>query len=280
MDSVLPVLEDLNDFRLEENHVLCSLDYESMYTNVDVDETIQTIIEFYHLIGTTTAVPCAIFVRCVLFYARDATYFGAVGTILKQVKGLDMGNQLAQVLAEIRTDHVLINTLHDVDASIVSFLYKYVDDIFTSIHRNHVSNICDLLSKASNMNTTVEHENDANEVVFLDCTFKRIANQMVVNKWFIKQCSSMKTLNYHSHHPWHVKRNCAGNLVRTARLRTSPQFLTETQLKVATILRNSSYPRKTIRRLLYADEPFSNARQQSTNDIGAKVFSRFLCTNL
>lgn len=60
------------------------------------------------------------------------------GQIFKQVKGLAMGNRLAQALAEIRTNYALYGTMKDIGADIMSFMYKYVDDIFTSIHREHI----------------------------------------------------------------------------------------------------------------------------------------------
>lgn len=248
--SVLPVVMELKRFQLEQDHVLCSLDYESMYTNIDVDETTRIIIEFYHLIAATTCVPCEVFIRCVRFFINDAAYFGALGRIFKQMKGLAMGNQLAQVMAEIRTDYALINTLRDIDASLISFLYKYVDDIFSSIHKDHVQRICNLISTASGMNITVEPENGMLEVVFLDCTFKRNPDHTISNKWYMKECSSMRTLNYHSHHVWHVKRNCATNLVRSAKLRTSQEFMAQTHDKLYEVLSNSSYPNKFIQKLL------------------------------
>lgn len=45
--------------------MLCSLDYDSMFTNVDVDEAAAVIAEFYHLIADETCVPITTFLKCV-----------------------------------------------------------------------------------------------------------------------------------------------------------------------------------------------------------------------
>lgn len=242
VNSAVKVISDLRSFHIEDGHVLCSLDYESMYTNVDVEATISIITEYYHLIEPTTTVPCVIFIRCLRFFTSDSAYFSAIGRLFSQIKGLAMGNRLAQVLAAIRTDYALVNALRDMDASIMSFLYKYVDDIFSSIRIDHVRRICDSISECTGMNVTVEYENELNEIAFLDCSFKRELDNSVSYKWFTKECSASRTLNFHSHHPWHMKRNCVTNLVRSAILRTSTQQLHLTFTKLETIIKNSSYP--------------------------------------
>lgn len=152
---IIDLKRDLNDFKLEEDHDLCSFDYESMFTNIDVDETTTIILDLYYLIAATTSVPCSTFMRCLRFYTKDAAYFGALGHIFVQCRGLAMGNRLSQAMAEVRTNHALLRSIITVDASIISFIYKYVDDIFSSIHRDYVLLVRDAISTATKMVITV-----------------------------------------------------------------------------------------------------------------------------
>ncbi len=82
-----------------------------MFTNVDVDETFTIINKLYHLISNTTTVPVQVFIESIRFFTDHATFFLFNGRIFKQKKGLAMGNRLAQVLAEIRTNYALRNVM-------------------------------------------------------------------------------------------------------------------------------------------------------------------------
>lgn len=248
--SVLSVKKDLKSFKLEENHVLCSLDYESMFTNVDVDETIAIISDMYYLIEATTSVPLPTFLRCLRFYTKDAAYFVGLGRIFAQCKGLAMGNRLAHAMAEIPTNQALLRCLVAFDASIISFIYKHVDDIFSSIHRDYVTLVCDAISTTAKMTITVTNENEDWEVDYLDCTFRRNLDGTISSKWFKKSCSSLQTLNYHSYHFWSVKDSNARQMVKKALDMTTPDLLLPTESMLIEILRNSSYPSNYIEKLL------------------------------
>lgn len=68
--SAVSVMSELKSFKLEPDHVLCSFDYDSMFTNIDMDETIVVITNLYHLVAVTTSVPCPVFLRCLVFSQR------------------------------------------------------------------------------------------------------------------------------------------------------------------------------------------------------------------
>lgn len=164
---------ELKNFTLEPEHKICSFDYVSMFTNVDVAETIKILLEFYHVISETTSVPADVFIECIKFFIHYATFFMFNGNIFKQIKGLAMGNRLAQVLAEIRTNYALYIALKDVEADTMSFMYKYVDDIFTSIHKDKIDIVVKKFSEYVGMEITVTEEDINSEVEFLDCIFRR-----------------------------------------------------------------------------------------------------------
>lgn len=105
---------------VEPSHELCSYDYVSMFTNVNVDCTIDIVLQLYHLLLPVTDVPTDVFVRCLRFYTTDTAFFTFGGVLYRQVKGLAMGNRIAQVMAEIRTNFALKRALPVYDASDIS----------------------------------------------------------------------------------------------------------------------------------------------------------------
>ncbi|HEY0221517.1 MAG TPA: hypothetical protein VGC17_01715 [Lactovum miscens] len=236
------LVTDLKDFVLEPDHVNCSFGYVSMFTNVDVTVTISVVSEFYSVVAETTSVPLDVFVICLEFFIQHATYFMFNGNIFKQVKGLAMGNRLAQVLAEIRTNYALHNALKDVGADVMSLMYKYVDDIFTSIHKDHIDTVVERVSKDVGMELTVTREDSNSEVEFLDCVFRRNQDSTVSHRWFKKSYSSLSILNFHSYHPVVMKKNVILELIRNAFEVTSPEFMNDTELLLRDILHRSSYP--------------------------------------
>lgn len=242
VNSAYLVKTDLRSFRLEEFHVMCSLDYDSMFTNVDVDKTMGIIAEFYHLIENETSVPCSTFLKCVRFYARDSAYFSAFDVLFVQCKGLAMGNKLSQSLAAIRSDYALLKSLSRYGPSMISFMYKYVDDVFSAMHRDVIQEVSDAIADDVGMKLSIEYENSEAEVNFLDVTFSRNPDATVSTRWFKKDCAALQTMNYHSYHPRYMKLNVTSHMIRSAFMRTSPKYMVETEELIRRILYNSSYP--------------------------------------
>lgn len=241
------IVPELRRFKLEPGHKLCSFDYVSMFTNVAVDETFKIIIEFYDTISTTTSVPADVFIECLSFFTDSSTYFLYQGSLFKQTKGLAMGNRLAQVLAEIRTNHALCESLSECDAESISFLYKYVDDVFSSIREENIVMVKEKVSRSVGMELTITEENDECEIEFLDCIFRRNPDLTISSRWMKKNYSSKSILNFHSNHPIAMKKNVITELIRHAFLVTSPVFFEDTRNLLSDVLRRSSYPEAIIK---------------------------------
>lgn len=250
INNVSQIVPSLKHFRLEDNHELYTMDYVSMFTNISVTETTKIIEENYDAIAVTTSVPCDVFTKCLNFFTTDSAIFGFNGQLYKQTKGLAMGNRLAQILAEIRTNHAMLIAIQNISAEIISLLYKYVDDTFISIHTDHLESIALAISKTVGMNITLTNENVNNEVDFLDCTFKRNPDGSISTRWFKKYSSAMAILNFHSYHPWSMKYNVVYQMVKNAITMTSAEFLSTTIDMLTTILRRSSYPEPFIASIL------------------------------
>lgn len=244
--NVLQIIPDLRRFKLEDNHELCSFDYVSMFTNVDVTSTSDIVSMNYTVVSASTLVPLDVFLDCLNFFICDAAFFGFDGQIYKQIKGLAMGNRLAQILAEIKTNHALQNAVNEFCASSISIMYKFVDDIFSSIHRDRIHDVMNAISREVAMKITVTRENVDHEIEFLDCTFKRNPDNSISSRWFKKECSCLQIINFHSSHPWIMKRNIINQMIKKAITMTSPEFLSITMDLIANVLKRSSYPEPTI----------------------------------
>lgn len=80
-----------------------------MFININLDETYSVIDELYDLLVATSKMPAHIFITCLQLYTKTATFFAYNWSIYKEKKGLAMGNKLAQVIAEIKTNYSLMN---------------------------------------------------------------------------------------------------------------------------------------------------------------------------
>lgn len=187
-------------------------------------------------------VPIDVFLLCLDFFTSGSTYFAFNEEVFKQCKGLAMGNRLAQVLAEIRTNHSLLLIVREFSADTISFIYKYVDDILSSMHNDFIQKIKEKMSCDVGMELTLTEENQNQEVEFLDCKFKRNTNNSISFRWFKKEYSSLSILNYHSHHPWSMKRNVVLEMIRKAFSLTSIEFINDVKENLSNILERSSYP--------------------------------------
>lgn len=240
------IVPELMNFTMESSHRLCSLDYESMFTNVNVDEAFNIISGFYHIIAATTTVPIDIFMASLRFFTTSATFFAFDGNVYKQIRGLAMGNRLAQIVAEIRTNHSLHSAIKIYDATSISFIYKFVDDILSGIHEDLIDDVAGRISSDVGMKLTLTKENVFSEVEFLDCVFQRKVDGSLLSKWKKKDYSSMSILNYHSYHPWHMKYNVVYSMIKKGFALTSAEYLDETRSMFNGILLNSSYPTRFI----------------------------------
>ncbi|KAG4072308.1 hypothetical protein HA402_004240 [Bradysia odoriphaga] len=251
--SIVPVSE-LKHFKVEDGHKLFSLDYVSMFTNVDVRYTIRIILDNYYLLDDFTAVPADVFVKCLEFYTSESAFFTFKGDIYKQAKGLAMGNKIAQVMAEIRTNHAIRLVLPRYDAALISFFYKYVDDILSAADESVILPLkADIEFHTSMKLTLTNEEVGSNSVDFLDCTFLRRSDNSIACKWFKKEYGSMSILNFHSHHPFYVKLNTVVEMIRRARFNTDPEHAPATEALLRRILENSSYPESFIVEKMHVD---------------------------
>ncbi|KAJ6643085.1 hypothetical protein Bhyg_08041, partial [Pseudolycoriella hygida] len=232
-------------------HRLSTFDYDSMFTNVPVEHTIKIISEDFDLISEETCVPMDLFIKTIVFIVKDCSYFLYGGIVYNQCKGLPMGNSLSQVLADISTNHAVTMAMRKVNSRDVSFLFKFVDDFLGAMNPNtFVKFERELKNQIPNLSTKRTDESVDGGVSFLDCWIIRRENSYINMRWWQKDCSSQQILNFHSHHPYHMKKNLVNEYIRHAMQITSPSLRYITARGLQTVMKKSSYPENFYQNLI------------------------------
>lgn len=124
------VLTGIRSLGLLPEHRIVSLDFVSMYTNIDRQQVRTIIDRQFNRIAARTSMPKTIFMEALDFLLHHNAYFSAGGEILYQQRGLPMGGKLSKVLSEIVTANGTIAAIREAMQCgySFSFLYKYVDD--------------------------------------------------------------------------------------------------------------------------------------------------------
>lgn len=143
--------------------------------------------------------------------------------------------------------HLLNEALSGFDDDVISFVYKYVDDLLGGVDANYLLEIQKAIEDAHGMTLKMCWENDANEVDNLQMRIKRPAdNDDLDIRWMQKDYSSKCILNFHSFHPWNMKVNVVMEYVRSAfALSSRAHWMTTADLLRET-LRNSCYPNRFV----------------------------------
>ena len=198
--STKDISNDLKNHKLKDNEILVSFDVVSLYTNVPVNEAIDTCADLLFDRITMKSVDKDTFkvlakLACcnVLISTHDGFY--------RQTDGLAMGSAPAPHLAN--------GWLSGFDETIKgssSFYHRYMDDIITFCENDHVnSKLSEINSLHPLLNFTVEKETDG-ALPFLDMLLYNNGGS-VSSSWYRKSTDTGLTLNFHSLAPMNYKKS-------------------------------------------------------------------------
>lgn len=170
----------------------------------------------YHLIQPN--VPVDVFLNAISFLIEDAAYFSYNCKIYRQCSGLTMGNSLSQILAEIVTSYALINATTKLDEDNVSFIYKYVDDLISGVDKRFTNKLQNaIMGETRFLKLKMDNENNLGQVSFLNMSIERNPiDNSIKTKWFQKECSAKRILDYFSSHPLNMKINVTEEYIKNA----------------------------------------------------------------
>ena len=265
------------DLKLEPGEELVSLDVESLFTNVPVDETINIIIQKAYNHPNLPPPPLPEDeLRSLLSICTQQTPFQFENRTFIQRDGVSMGSPLGPTFADFYMSHLECNLLSQDRISNPKFYYRYVDDILAIFKsKNHICHFIRRLKSNSVLNFTCEKMID-NKFNFLDVSMEFSPDGSMETGVHIKKTDTGLYCNYNSHTPENYKLSVAKSLIDRAIRNSSNWQNTISELeRIRKILVNNSYPLFKIDRIIKnkIDSKFSSEPQDDKEII--KIFIQF-----
>lgn len=118
----------------KSNGIIASLDVESLFTNVPIDETIDIILEhtFNHTSLPPPKMPQEILKKMLQLCTKKAPFRTPQGDLFLQIEGVAMGSPLGPTFANFYMGHLEQKVFKD-HANKPSIYARYVDDIFLQL---------------------------------------------------------------------------------------------------------------------------------------------------
>ena len=239
---------DGKDHRL----VMGSLDVESLFTNIPLDETINIVTEkVFDKKVKVKGISKRDFKR-LLEIATKGTVFFFNGKYYIQKDGVAMGSPLGPALANAFLAHHETVWLEECPLSYAPiFFRRYVDDIFVLLKSSdHISRLAEYLSsRHRNIKFTYELEND-DTLPFLDVNVYRDAGKFSSTVHRKHTFSGVYT-NFQSFMPETYKRGLVGTLLyRAYRISSTYESLHDEVEKLKKIFSRNGYPMKFVDRCI------------------------------
>lgn len=236
---------------INKNHIMTSLDYSSMYTNIDLNNFYDIIDNEYEVTNNIKPINLEK-TKLIKLFKHTINEFSYITYndnnnhihTFKQTKGIPMGGALSFHIAETVTSRHMEALLNKIPKHSISGLYKYVDDILV-LSKDNIINDATLIKKClNNMAYEITMEDDKQSIIFLNLNLQR-KNNRILHKWYSKPYASGRTLNYYSQQPDHMKVNIIKQLYLTIDKACSHKK-TEGIEKFNHIMKINNYPKKFI----------------------------------
>ena len=260
--------------KLNKGEILCSLDVESLFTNVPVQTTVEIILNraYNHPTLPSPAISQND-LRDLLLIATQETPFRYKNEIFVQVEGVSMGSPLGPTMADFYMAELESKLLNEIKISNPVKYLRYVDDticIFKS--KNHIHHFIRRLTNNSELKFTYELM-DGDTFHFLDVSLKLRSDGCFDTSVFIKPTDNGLYTNYSSLVPQQYKHSVVSFLVnRALKICSTPEARTAELHRLTQVLVNNGYPQflidKTIRaklRQLNDSQPHSSDSDSNVN---------------
>ena len=268
-------LAEIQDIIVQNGESIASLDVESLFTNVPVQETTEIIIKnvYHHETKPAPNLPEA-HARKLLSICTTSTPFECNGTIYKQIDGVSMGSPLGPTYADFYMSNLENNLMNQHNrVSNPKFYRRYVDDIFAIFKKpNHISLFKQRLSRNSVLKFTHE-EATSNSFQFLDIKLNVENNGSFSTTVYIKPTDKGLYTNFDSHIPISYKKSIVKSLVHRALKYTSTWEQYHTEIKrIQQTMANNSFPQHFVEKIIKDCTNNYINKQPPDNPTAVKLF--------
>ena len=237
------LIEKIKNLHVNENISLASLDVISLFTNVPLEEAINSIKRRWDIISNNTNIPMDEFIIAVKF-VFESTFLQFNKKMYKQIYGTPMGSPLSPVIADI--------VLMDLEEKAIGVLpfslpvyYRYVDDVLIAAPNDSFNIILNIFNSFHHRLKFTLELSDNNKINFLNISII-IKNGTFMFDLYQKPTFSGRFLSFYSHHHWTHKKGVIVSLIDKIVNIVNPCWQEKNIKLVISWLLQNGYPLKTI----------------------------------
>lgn len=236
------LINKIKNVSIQQDEILISLDVISLFPSIPLNLFYQLVdINFdTHILPHSPIKNKKDYVTC-LKLVLDYSYFSFNNNLYKQNRGVPMGGSMSVNVAGIVMNHILNLAITKLQYK-PKVILKYIDDLFLVVKKSHIDQILSTFNSINkNIKFTLETEVN-NCLNYLDVTIVRNQNNCLSFKWYKKEVSSNRILNYYSNHPIHVKNNTIKNFINRALNLTDNIYHSDIKNLLSNMLKENLYP--------------------------------------
>ena len=228
-----------------QNRTMCSMDVQSLFTNVPLRETVDFLCDYIVTKKLKTIVPIEL-LKPLLLLCTENVLFTFRGERFQQVDGVAMGSPLGPFLADVFMSKVEEICKHEILD--LPFYKRYVDDtlIISDTKEQAERLLCAFNSAHRNLHMTTEYES-SDALPFLDLMLTRKPDGSISRTIYRKATWTGLYTNYNSFTPIKHKRALVRTLFYRARELCSPDQIDSELQFLHSTLRSNGYPESFIR---------------------------------
>ena len=224
--------------------ILASLDAESLFTNVPIDSTINTILKYaYDTPGTTPPKILRQTMESLLrICTTEAPFKHIDGSLYCQIDGVAMGSPLGPLFANFYMAELENRVLEDSrTGKLVQFYRRYVDDvIILAKSENNIEELRRVMERNSALKIT--YEIGYFKLPFLDVNVT-IDDRKWVTDVYVKSTNEGDCLNYKSECPQKYKESVIYSYMNRAyKISSSWDIFHKEVDRIKQLLTNNNYP--------------------------------------
>ena len=201
--------------KIDDGFEMVSFDVSNLFTNVPLDYTIKLILDKIYKKKLIKTKLKRNELKLLLELCTKEMHFTFNEKIYKQVDGVCMGSPLGPVLANVFMVE-LEETIAPKLQTIMPIWKRYVDDTFTFVKKNHISEVIrEINSFHPNIKFTHEVEKDG-KIAFLDVLLTKRRDGNIETSVYRKPTNNNIYINWNAYGPRQWKLGTLSGIIRRA----------------------------------------------------------------